>query len=50
MQLGRHVGEQDELGRLGGGLRVPEADEVMGLDVPEMGVPGYIVPQAQENM
>jgi Amt family ammonium transporter len=35
---------------LGGGLRVPEADEVMGLDVPEMGVPGYIVPQAQENM
>ena len=37
-------------GWLGGGLRVPEADEVMGLDVPEMGVPGYVVPQAQENM
>jgi Amt family ammonium transporter len=37
-------------GWLGGGLRVPEADEIMGLDVPEMGVPGYITPQAQENL
>lgn len=35
---------------IAGGLRVPEADEVMGLDVPEMGVPGYIVPQAQEHV
>jgi ammonium transporter, Amt family len=37
-------------GWLGGGLRVPEADEAMGLDMPEMGVPGYVVPQAQENI
>ena len=36
-------------GLLGGGLRVPAADEVMGLDIPEMGVPGYISAQQQEN-
>jgi Amt family ammonium transporter len=24
------------------GLRVPEADEIAGLDIPEMGVLGYV--------